>query len=80
MLSWLYDIKLDIQGIRFVLFNVWTVYLLEFENIESVKQIGCFSLGSLTAYNFKNRLCNRSFLIEMRHGWFTHKVLVTPAK
>lgn len=78
MLSWLYDIKLDSQGIRFVLFSVWTIYLLRFENIEAVKEISIFSIGPWNAYNFKNRFGNRSFLIETKQGWFARKVLVTP--
>jgi hypothetical protein len=78
MLSLLYDVKLDINGIRFVLFRIFTVYLLRFDNIDTVYEIGSFSIGTWDAYNFKNRLCSRSFLIEMKHGWFTRKALVTP--
>ena len=77
-LSWLYDIKLDAKGIRFVLFSLWTVYLLPFENIKSVNEISNYSWGSLNAYNFKNRLFARSFMIEMHRGWFARKVLITP--
>ena len=78
MLSWLYDIKRDDLGICFVLFSFWTIYLLRFENIEYVTEIGYFSLGSWNSYNFKNRLFSRSFMIALRQGWFTRKVLVTP--
>ena len=77
-LSWLYDVKLGAQGIRFTLFGFWTVHLLQFENIESVTEIGRMALGAFSAYNFKNRLFSRSFLIQTRRGWFTRKVLVTP--
>ena len=78
MLSWLYDIKLDTRGVRFILLGIWTIYLLRFENIEYVTEIGRFSLGSMSAYNFKNRLFVRTFMIKMKQGWFTRKVLVTP--
>ncbi len=78
MLPWLYDIKLDANGVRFVLFGFWTVHLLRFENIKSVIEIGNLSLGAWNAYNFKNRLFARALLIEMHRGWFARKVLVTP--
>jgi len=77
MLSWLYDVRLDTKGIRFILL-FFTVHLLQFETIKCVSEIGPASIGSITAYNFKNRLLARSFLIETRRGWFTRKVLVTP--
>jgi len=78
MLAWLYDIRPDSNGIRFVLFGFWTVHLLRFGNIKSVTEIGKVSLGTWNAYNFKNRLLARTLLIEMHRGWFTRKVLVTP--
>lgn len=78
MFSWLYDIKLDPRGVRFVLFCIWTVYLLPWEHIKCVNEIGVLSPGSFAAYNFKNRLFARSFLVETHRGWFTRKVLVTP--
>jgi len=78
MLSWLYDINLDPSGIRFVLFGFLTIHVLKPDNIESVTEIGRTSIGSLTAYNFKNRFLARTFLIQTRRGWFTRRVLVTP--
>ena len=35
--------------------------------------------GGLFAYNFKNRLFKTAFLIRKRKGWFTRRILVTPA-
>jgi hypothetical protein len=78
MFSWLYDIKLDARGIRFVLFGAWTEHILLWDNIKGVSEIGALSPGSISAYNFKNRFLARSFLLETKRGWFTHKVLVTP--
>ena len=78
MLSWLYDIRLDNEGVRFTLLGFWTMHLLRFENIKCVREIGIVYIGSISAYNFKNRLFARSFLIEARQGCFTRKVLVTP--
>lgn len=78
MLTWLYDVKIDTLGIRFVLFQWLTVNLLPWENIDSVREIGVLSPGSLTAYNFKSRFLSRTFLIHKRRGWFARKVLVTP--
>ncbi|MFB9242721.1 hypothetical protein IV454_04460 [Massilia antarctica] len=78
LLSWLYDIELCDIGVRFKLLQFLTLHILEFENIESVEEIGHASLGSLGAYNFKNRLFARSFLIQTQHGWFVRKILVTP--
>jgi hypothetical protein len=78
LLAWLYDIKQDKYGIRFVLFGFWTIHVLRFENIESVEEIGRFALGGLSAYNFKNRFLARTLIIKTRHGWFARKVLITP--
>ena len=77
-LCWLYDVALDEKGLRFVLFKFWTVYLLKFENIESVVEMGPITLSALAAYNFKNRFWARCFLITTKRGWFTRKVLITP--
>jgi hypothetical protein len=38
MLSWHYDMKIETQGIRFILFGIWTVYVLRAENIEYTPQ------------------------------------------
>ena len=78
MFSWLYDIKSDTKGPRFTLLGLWTLHLLRFENIKCVREIGIASIGSMSAYNFKNRLFCRSCLVETRRGWLTRKVLVTP--
>jgi len=78
LFSWLYDVILDARGIRFVLLRVWTIHLLKIENIESITEINQASFGSLNAYNFKNRLFARSYLIKTKRGWFARKILITP--
>lgn len=78
MLSWHYDMKIETQGIRFILFGIWTLYVLRAENIEYATEIGRISPGSWNAYNFKNRFFARSFMIVLRNGWFARKILVTP--
>ncbi|CUI07509.1 hypothetical protein [Massilia antarctica] len=78
LFSWLYDVELCDTGIRFKLLQFLTVHILEFENIKSVDEIGQASPGSPSAYNFKNRIFARSFLIQTQHGWFVRKILVTP--
>ena len=78
LLAWLYDIDIDDHGIGFVLLRFAVVHRLMFDNIERVTEIDQISMGSWSAYNFKNRLFARSFLIKKRRGWFTRKVLVTP--
>jgi hypothetical protein len=80
MLAWLYDIRLEPRGIRFVMFCTWTVHLLQWGNIKCVTEIGMLSAASISAYNFKNRLFARSFLLETKRGWFTRKILVTPGE
>ena len=77
-LSWLYDVRLDEQGIRFILLRFWTIYLLKPCNIESITEIGMASIGAWNAYNFKNRFFARCFMINIRRGWFARKVLITP--
>lgn len=78
MLSWLYDIQLVSTGLRFVLFQCFTLHVLKFSNIERVTELRGMAAGPLNAYNFKNRLFIRVFLIETRTGWFTRRILVTP--
>jgi hypothetical protein len=74
----LYDISPCAQGITFTLFGIFPIHKLRFDNIKSVREIKWYSLGSATAYNFKNRLFARAFFIETYHGWFARKLLVTP--
>ncbi len=78
MLTWLYDIRLESGHLSFVLFRFWTVHVTTPADIEQVKEVSRLSPGAWTAYNFKNRLFARAFLITLRHGWFTRKILVTP--
>lgn len=78
LLSWLYDIRPDSDGIRFVLCRRVTLYRLRFENIKLVREVGRAALGSIAAYNFKNRFLARTFMIELKQGWFCQKLLVTP--
>jgi hypothetical protein len=78
LLTWLYDIDINRRGIAFVLLRILVIHRLPFEGIKRVIEIRHTSLGSISAYNFKNRLFARSFLIQTRSGWFTQKILVTP--
>jgi hypothetical protein len=79
LLAWLYDVRLTAQGIRFVMFGLLPLYLLRFENIESVEEIKHFSIGLLNSYNFTNRFFARRFLIQtMKRRFVTHRILVTP--
>ena len=78
MLSWLYDVRLEGGHLSFVLFRLWTVHVMAPADIEQVKEVSRLSPGAWTAYNFKNRLFARTFLVTLRHGWFTRKILVTP--
>ncbi|MES2038364.1 MAG: hypothetical protein V4495_11030 [Pseudomonadota bacterium] len=78
LFSWLYDVNLDPNGIRFVLFGLWTFHHLDIANIKSIAEISSVSPGAWNAYNFKNRFLGRSFLIATRLGWFSRKMLVTP--
>ena len=76
--SWLYDVDIGETGIRFVLFGAITIHLVKYSNIQSVKEVSPTSLGTFTAYNFKNRLFAKTFLLKLRRGWFARKILVTP--
>ena len=78
MLTWLYDVRLESEYLSFTLFRLWTVHVMAPADIEQVKEVSRLSPGAWTAYNFKNRLFARAFLITLRHGWFTRKILVTP--
>jgi len=77
-LAFIYDARVAENGIEFVLFASLKVYLLSFANIEHVEEVkGGYLL--LFVYNFKNRLFRRTFLIKKKRGFFTRRVLVTPA-
>lgn len=78
LFSWLYDVEIDDSGIHFVLFKVMRVHTTRYEDIKEVREIRAWSIGAWSAYNFKSRLFGRVFLIELRHGWFTKKILITP--
>lgn len=79
MFAFFYDAIPDESGIRFVILRFWKIHHLKYPDIESVSELGKWSAHSLTAFNFKNRLLARSFLITTKSGWFIRKVLVTPA-
>ena len=78
IVSYIYDVRLTADGIEFCLFRMLVMHRLPYSEIESVgiqKGWG----GGLFAYNFKNRLFKTAFLIRKRKGWFTRRILVTPA-
>ena len=78
IVSYIYDVRLTADGIEFCLFRIWVMHRLPYSEIESVGiQKGW--VGGLFAYNFKNRLFKTAFLIRKRKGWFTRRILVTPA-
>jgi hypothetical protein len=78
IVSYIYDVRLTADGIEFCLFRVWIVHHLRYSEIESVRIQKGWG-GGLFAYSFKNRLFKTAFLIRKRKGWFTRRILVTPA-
>ena len=78
VVSYIYDVRLTADGIEFCLFRFWIVRRLPYSEIESVGIQRGWG-GGLFAYNFKNRLFKTAFLIRKRKGWFTRRILVTPA-
>ena len=79
MFAWLYDARLDGPYLAFVLLRVLTVHLTAAADIEHVREVGSLSIGTWNALNFKNRLFATTFLITLKHGWFTRRILVTPS-
>lgn len=78
-LTWLYDVIVEDDGIRFVVFKKLTVHFLERDRIEEVVEVGVASIGSISAFNFKSRFLARSFMVRLKRGWFARQVLITPA-
>jgi hypothetical protein len=77
-ITYIYDACPREGGIDFCLFRLWNIYFLPYAEIESVEvQPGW---GSLFVYSFKNRLFSPSFLIKKKKGWFTKRILITPAR
>ncbi|MFZ6780403.1 hypothetical protein ACO0LD_26530 [Undibacterium sp. Ji83W] len=78
LFSWLFDVALDPQAIRFVLFELWTFRSLKIEDIKSVTEVGWKPDGMQNGANAKTHFLARSFLIETRLGWLDRKMVVTP--
>jgi hypothetical protein len=79
MFAWLYDYRLDGDSISFVLLRAWTVHVMAATDIDTVREVGYFSIGAWNAYNLKNRFSARTFMLTLRRGWFARKLLLTPA-
>ena len=78
VVSYIYAVRLTADGIEFCLLKFWIVRRLPYSEIESVGIQRGWGSGLFT-YNFKNRLFKTAFLIRKRKGWFTRRILVTPA-
>lgn len=77
-LPMLYDVLVEEDGLRFVLFRWMTVAKVKGDDIERVDEIGLVSIGSLASFNFKNRFMSRTFMIRFKRAWFARQVLITP--
>lgn len=78
-LTWLYDVIVEDDGIRFVVLRKVTVHFVDRDRIEEIKEIGVASIGSISALNFKSRFLARSFMVRLKRGWFARQILITPA-
>ena len=80
VVSYILDIRPTERGIEFRLFRFLRFYILPFSNIDHVEELvdGGF-LSHPLAYNCKNRLFSKTYLIQKKKGFFTRQVLVTPA-
>ncbi|MFK3646895.1 hypothetical protein ACI2IY_00465 [Lysobacter enzymogenes] len=74
----LYDVLIEGDRLRFVLFRQLTVGKVKSEDIERVDEIGTISIGSFAALNFKNRFMARAFMVGFKRAWLARQVLITP--
>ncbi|MFZ6765853.1 hypothetical protein ACO0LM_02125 [Undibacterium sp. Di26W] len=79
LFSWLFDLILDAQAIRFVLFGVWKCHSLSVENIKSVAEVGAKSKDAQNLDTSRQHKRARSFLIKTKLGWWwDRKMFITP--
>jgi hypothetical protein len=78
-LTWFYDVVVEEDGIRFVVLGKLTIHFLGRDRIEEIEEVGVASIGSVSAFNFKNRFLARSFMVRLKRGWYARQVLITPA-
>jgi hypothetical protein len=71
-------LSVTISEVSSAVFGFISIYVLHCENIESVEEIGRYSIGPINAANFKCRLFARAFVINLRRGWITRKIMITP--
>jgi hypothetical protein len=79
LLSFIYDAKVDEDGINFVILSFIKISTLLYSNIERVSEVGFLGTMKLNAYNFSNRSLTKAFLIEKKSKVFTRYVIITPA-
>jgi hypothetical protein len=79
LLAYLYDVKVGETGVNFVLFSKFTFFNLPYSEIEKVKEVGFFGTLALNAVNFQNRSLTKGFLIQKKSGWYTRRIIITPA-
>lgn len=79
LLPLLYDARIGEAGIDFVIFYYVKISTLPYSRIERVKEVGFLGTLTFNAVNFCNRSLTRALLIEKKSGWYTRRVLITPA-
>ena len=79
MFSWIYDAVPDDSGVQFRFIKYFCIHRLPYSNIDSISEVSGLNPVSMTAFNFKSRFFSRCFLIVTKSGWFTRRILLTPA-
>jgi hypothetical protein len=78
ILSYLYDARVEEDGINFLVFCC-PVWKLDYTNILCVREEKWLKLSNMSAVSFRNRLSCRAFVIVKKKGWYARKIIITPA-
>ena len=79
ILTYLLEVSVQSDGIRFLFLKRYTWYFISIFNIESVSRMSSISFRRINAFSLETRwLFGQTYVIFLKKGWFTRKILITP--
>ena len=77
-LAFVVDTKATEKGLEFVFLHCLRFCIVPYENISFVENAG-MGFPKFFAYNLKTRPLEKKYYLELKRGWFTRKLLISPA-
>ena len=77
-LVYLIDISIEDNGLRFVFLKKYKWYFIALDNIKSITKMSSISFSRMNAFSLETRWLSQTYMIFLKKGWFTHKILITP--